>query len=484
MKIHVFITGIGLICAISATAQNDIDALRYSQITFGGTARFSSMAGSMGALGGDISTLTFNPAGIGIFRKSELSITPSIFSQTTSSTYNNTNSTDRKINLNLGNIGLVTTFDLTNNKNNTTGWQSLNFGFGYNRTNNFQNNISIAGNNKTSSLLDTYVAAANGHTNANFDGFSTGLAWKTYLINPNTAPDTLNYNHVLKNYGELQQKSVQTSGSMGETAISFGGNYKNKVYVGATLGIVDVRYNEQSVYQESDEKDSIKNFKSFMYTQNLTTRGTGVNFKFGMIVKATDWLRIGAAVHTPTVIHLSDAYNSSMKSNLDNGITYDAKSPDGSFNYTITTPFRVLGSLGFVVNKNALLNAEYEYVDYTNMQLNSHPNVFSDVNNTIHSKYTSTGNVRVGGEIRFDPLVFRAGYALYGSPFKDGPNSNANRTSYTAGIGFRENNYFIDFAYVFTKYTAYDYLYDPLLVNSVKNDFHNSSFMLTLGVKF
>jgi hypothetical protein len=173
-----------------------------------------------------------------------------------------------------------------------------------------------------------------------------------------------------------------------------------------------------------------------------------------------------------------------MKSDLENGVTYDVKSPDGNFNYTITTPFRALGSLGFVINKNALLNAEYEYVDYSNMQLNSHPNVFSDVNNTIHTKYTSTGNLRAGGEIRFDPLAFRVGYAMYGSPFKNGQNINAYRTSYTAGIGFRENNYFIDFAYVFTKYTAYDYLYDPALVNPVKNDYRNSSFMVTLGVKF
>jgi long-subunit fatty acid transport protein len=377
---------------------------------------------------------------------------------------------------------LVTTFNLGDRNN--TGWKSLNFGFGYNRTNSFQNRISVQGYNKTSSLLDTYVAAANGYTSAEFDGFSTNLAWQTFLINnPDSTRPTL-YDHVIKNYGELQKKSVETSGSMGETDLSFGGNYNNKVFVGATLGIVNAKYNEESVYQEVDEKDTIKGFKSFSLSQSLTTTGTGVNFKFGMIVKATDWMRIGLAVHTPTVLHLSDSYNSTMNSDLERGITYEQKSPDGKFNYTVTTPFRMLGSIGFVVNKNALLNAEYEYVDYTNAQLNSSPNVFTDVNNTIRSKYTSAGNIRMGGEIRMDPLAFRVGYAFYGSPFKNGENVNANRTSYTAGIGFRENDYFIDFAYVFTKYTAYDYLYDPSIVSSVKNDYKNSSFMLTCGVKF
>jgi hypothetical protein len=132
----------------------------------------------------------------------------------------------------------------------------------------------------------------------------------------------------------------------------------------------------------------------------------------------------------------------------------------------------------------ALLNAEYEYIDYTYAQLYSHPNVFADVNSTIRSKYTSTGNLRLGGEFRFDPLAFRVGYALYGSPFRSGENANAKRTSYTAGIGFRDNNYFIDFAYVFTKYSEVNYLYDPQLSTPVKNDYRTSSFMLTLGLRF
>ena len=91
MKKYTLIISMGLLCTFCATAQNDIDAMRYSQLTFGGTARFASMAGSMGALGGDFSTLSFNPAGIAIFKKTELTISPSIFSQTTSSTYNGTN---------------------------------------------------------------------------------------------------------------------------------------------------------------------------------------------------------------------------------------------------------------------------------------------------------------------------------------------------------------------------------------------------------
>lgn len=482
MQKQILITGIVLLSMCSSYAQNDIDAMRYSQITFGGTARFASMAGSMGALGGDISTLSFNPAGIAIFKKTELSISPAVFSQTTSSVYNANTSSDSKLNLNIGSIGLVASINLLSDKN-TSGWENMNFGFAHNRTNNFHNRMDIQANNKTSSLLDVFVANANGNTAAEFDGFSTNLAWQTWLINPDSS-GTLLYNHVIPNYGTKQRKLVETTGSMGETVISFGANYKSKLYLGGTFGIVRVRYNEESTFEEIDENDTIANFKSYTYGQNLSTSGNGVNLKLGAIFRPNDWVRIGAAIHTPTSISLNDKYSSFMKSDLENGIKYDTVSKDGEFNYRVTTPFRAIGSIGFVINKIGLLNAEYEYVDYSTAQLHSTPNVFSDVNTLIRSKYKATGNLRVGGEVRLDPIAFRLGYALYGSPFQSNENKNANRSSYTAGIGYREDHFFIDFAYVLTKYTEYNYLYDTPKATIVENNYKNSSFMLSLGVRF
>ena len=479
-KRHFLILSMGLLCTLQSYSQNDIDAMRYSQLTFGGTARFNSMAGSMGALGGDISTLSFNPAGIGIFRKSELSISPSVFFQGTSSTYRDVNSSDSRVNFNLGNIGLVATFKL---RDTMSGWQSLNFGFGYNRTNNFYNRMNITGNNKFNSLLDTYVADANANPPSSFDQFSTDLAYQTYLINP-LPNDTTKFNHVIKHYGELQNKSIESKGSMGETVLSFGGNYRNMLFVGATVGIVNARYIEDFVYTETDEKDTIKGFKSFKLKQFLDTKGSGINFKLGVVVKATDWMRLGAAVHTPTRISMNDVYSAGMTSDLDGKVrSYD--SPEGNFNYSITTPFRAIGSVGFIINKMALLNAEYEYVNYQNARLGASPNVFGEVNTYIRNNYIATRNLRFGGEVRFDPICFRAGYALYGSPFKSGLNEKANRSSYTGGIGFRKNVFFIDFAFVYNTYTDYSYLYAPAFNDAViKNKYTSNSYVLTLGLRF
>ena len=483
MKKLLLIIGNVLLFSLVANAQNEVDAMRYSQLTFGGTARFSSMGGSMGALGGDISTLSFNPAGIAVFRKTELSITPNIFSQSTSSTYNGNNSGDRKFNLSLGNIGIVGAIHLKDDKNG--GWEFLNFGFGYNQTNNFNNRVDIQGYSKNSSLLDNYVAAANGQTPSSFDLFSTNLAYQTYLINPIGIANQ--YNHVIPNYGEKQHESIDMSGYMGEAVISVGANYKSKVFIGGTIGIVNVRYRSSSTYSESS--DTTQGFRSFALNNELSTTGRGVNFKMGVIVKATDWLNIGGAIHTPTQVKLTDKYSSSMTSNVDtNGVALigaatSFKSPDGSFNYSLTTPWRAIGSIGIIIKKIALINVEYEYVNYSFAQLHSKPNVFSDVNTSIQNNYSSTGNIRIGGEIRLDPFAFRFGYAYYGSPYKSGDNANANRMSYSTGVGYRHNKFFMDLAYVLTMYTDYNYLYDSSNLTSIKNDYKYSSFMLTVGVK-
>src|SRR6218665_3622048 len=345
MQKRILTIGIGMLCSFVSMSQNDVDALRYSQLTFGGTARFASMGGSMGALGGDISSLSFNPAGIAVFRKTELSITPSVYAAKTTSDYNGTSAFDRKLNFNLGNIGIVVTAKLKEEK--SKGWQTLNFGLGYNRTNNFHNRMSIQGYNTQSSMLDVFVANANGNDYYDFDQFSTGLAWQAYLINPADTNGSLTYNHVIPNYGELQKKSVESKGSMGETVFSFGGNYKDKLLLGASIGYVNVRYEEESTYEEIDEADSIQYFKSFAYGQSLESTGKGVNFKLYMIVKPTDWLRLGAAIHTPTAISMHDVYKNTIKSDLEDGYTYDTSSAEGRFDYRITTPFRAIGSIGF-----------------------------------------------------------------------------------------------------------------------------------------
>ncbi|MFZ4413828.1 MAG: hypothetical protein ACOYOV_12160, partial [Bacteroidales bacterium] len=261
------------IASISTTfAQNEIDALRYSQVFYGGTARSTAMGGAFGALGADFSSLSQNPAGIGLYKISEFTITPSFYIGRTASKFTDyPQRDDYKYNINLGNIGFVYTFFKRGNYVQDAGFKSAQFGFGINRLNNFNNRMIMEGFNATSSMMNQYVIKASGKYADNLDNFDTRLAYDAWLINPKTS-DSSHYTSVV-NGGVTQRKIVSTSGSMNEVVMSLGGNYNDKLYLGATVGFPFIRYSEQSTYKEIDSKDSINNFNSFTVSDDLKTTG-------------------------------------------------------------------------------------------------------------------------------------------------------------------------------------------------------------------
>lgn len=478
-KIWMFTIG-GVFLTVLCFAQNEIDALRYSQLNYSGTARFTSMSGAFGALGGDFSTLSTNPAGIGIYRKSEFTFTPSFFIQGTTSNYKGSSLYDYKTNVNSSNAGIVLSYYSPETK---SAWKGAAFGVGYNRLNNFHNRISMSGKNTSNSLLDIYVndiVASGGDTSA-MDPFGTQLA-----LNSNAVwIDSLGYvyHHLQGVYGQEQTKEITTSGAMGETVFTFGGNYNDKLFLGGTLGVPHIRYNEESTYKETGDTNALNNFKYFELNQDVRTRGTGFNFKFGMIYKPADWVRIGGSIHTPSFFNMSDAWSSDMSTNVI-GTTYKSESPSGSFDYSLSTPMRALGSLGFVINKMGLIGIDYEFVDYPSARLRSSDYKFLNENKNIRAKYKAGNNLRIGTEWRIQPISIRVGFAYYESPFKREVDNDGSRIDYTAGIGFRDETFFLDFAYVLSMTSENYYFYDAAMISPFENDFQSSKFLVTLGFKF
>jgi len=476
---------------VSLKAQSDVDALRYSQTGVAGTARFTSMGGAFGALGGDFSSLSWNPAGIGIYRTSEFTFTPSLYIEQTKSDFQGNPSTANKYNFNLGDLGLVYTQKLGND-DNSTGWKNWNFGIGYNRVNNFNTSSSYEGFNTKNSLLDNFLENINsgsGTTADNLDPYYENLAYQTYLINPDTTNSSY-YNSVIPAGGELQRRTSTTTGSLGELVLSFGGNYGNKLYLGATLGLSTLRYTEETTYEEVDKNDSISDFNSFRFNQNVTTHGFGINLKLGMIYRINDWVRVGAAFHTPTFYSMTDDYNSTMSSTFDNGDNYSYDSPLGTYDYNLTTPMRAIGSVAFIINKMGLISADYEFVDYSETRFDASDNSFFDVNNTIQQKYTATGNLKLGTEWKYGNISFRGGYAMYGSPFASAyrvSSADMSRNAYSLGIGIRDQGYFLDLSYVLTQGNEF---YQPYSLNNfqdvpgVTNKVTTNSISFTLGAKF
>jgi hypothetical protein len=476
-------------------AQNIDDALRYSQVFYSGTARFNSMGGAFTALGADLSTLSQNPAGIGVFRSSELSLTPQLnYIKSTTNYDGNTSDYLYKFSLNQG--GFVS--NVLSNKSNQ-GLVTFNFGYSYNMTNNLNQHVMVSGINNSSSIADYWAGISDGYYKNELGDNEpvAAMAKDAWLIDTLSGSDT-QYGTVYSNYGDNPpskygqevRRSTVYDGYLGEHAISFGGNYSNKLYFGATLGINTLRYSSYFEHVESTDAALPSGFKSMDYIDYFEDRGTGFTFKFGLIAKPVEMLRIGVAFHTPTYYKIDEYFYEDLSTKFTDGSDYHAYNDPLRFNYALNTPFRFLTGVGVQVKKFALLSFDYEYVDYNSayfFQTGDGYN-YSDKNNDIRQGLKSTSNFRLGGEFRLDKFYLRSGYGYYGKPFKSSEdNANLDYRTISGGLGFRERNVSIDLSYVNFKSTQLNYLY-PLDSGYEQADYSfttmKNMFSLTMSLKF
>lgn len=492
-RIIVILVGV-LLGSLSMNAQNETDALRYSFTEMGGTARYMSMGGAFGALGADFSTLSTNPAGIGMYRKSEFTITPSVFASNIESDYFNTKGEENKYNFNISNMGLILTMNLSANRfkdddNGMGTWKNINFGFGFNRYNNFHHEMNIEGFNTTSSLLDDYKAKANGNTSSSLHPFDTELAWNTYLLDTLPASST-EYFSAMPSGGVLQRKNLIAEGAMNEMVFSMGANFNNRFYIGGTFGFPFIKYEESYIYKEIDvnniapqNDNTQESLEEFTQSQNLETRGSGFNFKLGMIYRINDMVRLGGAVHTPTFFSMTDQWDTEMTSTMDNGNTYSSESPFGEYDYQLTTPFRAMGNIAIIFGKRGLISADYEFVDYSEATLDADDDGFFEENDAIREYFTTAHNFRVGTEWSLAPMFVRGGFAMYSNPYSSTEINDAEKMMFSGGFGFRDKYYFLDFGYSYTAYGQDYYLY-PMASRAVENKITNHQFLMTFGIRF
>ena len=309
MKRSAFIIAAALLAFTGIKAQNVDDALRYSQVFYNGTARFMSMGGAFTALGGDMSTFSQNPAGIGVFRSSEISLTPQLLHSKTSATFNGI-SDDYLYNFNLGQAGIVGNLI---KGSGTTGLISLNVGYSFNKTNNLNNTVRIQGNSSKSSMADYWADQAYGIYYGDISG-AAGIAYDAWIIDTLTDMNASYYGTVFSNYGDNAtsvygqniRRLITNQGYTGEHAISIGGNYSNKVYFGATLGINTIKYSghyehleKADYFLDSHYQPMQSDPKRDIYTSGGNTMILSASFRalFHRLIKMVTWeITFSAAV--------------------------------------------------------------------------------------------------------------------------------------------------------------------------------------------
>lgn len=493
-----------LIAGISQAQYSQLpEILKFSRTNNYGTARSAAMSGAFGALGGDLSTMSSNPAGVGVFRKSEVSITPVLNVAKTKSG----NRSEQTTSFQLGNFGGVFSFYSPN-----FDWKGFNFGISYTNLNNFNRDFNQYVSHSNSSFLELVLMDAYNYTPEELNDYESyagntiaGLAYQTYLIdtissNPLEYAAFYGYNSNIR-----QRKQIKEDGYQGEYAFSFGTNYKDKLYLGATIGIQDFRYKMHSIYTEAANEENP--LTSYDYDEYLKVEGTGVNFKLGVIYRPIPELRIGAAVHTPTFYNVTETFQNGMASYFNASpdpegfLDFSSFTSETSYSYNLKTPWKALFSLATVLKQKAILSVDYEFAKYSSIRLSDGEdgNDFYDtedsygINDDIKHALKAAHTVRIGAEYRFNSTFsLRAGYNIQTSASSKMKELDYNIQGISAGFGANFGVFYCDAAYVHTsaKNTTrfYNYLdVDPALnisATPVTNKMRGNEARITLGVRF
>ncbi|WP_342647882.1 hypothetical protein [Mucilaginibacter sp. CSA2-8R] len=481
-----------------AFAQYSQDAIRFSGADVGSTSRVKAIGNANIAIGGDLTSIANNPAGLGFFTRSELSITPEFNMNRTNSTYPRfgsaygnssnpaaTSTADQRNALNFNNASVVFYGQLNKGRgeDKTKGWLSVNFGASYARTNDFYQNYSYRAVNPNSSISDYYAylgnqAIDNGYS---LDGYLEGWARDQRLINNSANVNTYVPSNTL---GGTESNVSTSTGGQSAYNFAFGANYSNKLYLGLGLSFTNIRYNTTTDFTEDNYNTVLNSNYTSTYTRDQVTKGNGFNARFGLIYKPVETVRLGASITTPTWYTIDDnsyeglttRYASASNAGGRNSDTYPAR-------YNLRTPFKVAGGLAVFAGKYGFITGDVEYLDYTSTHIDSEDYDVTQDNNDIKRNYQSVVNARLGAEARLTSSFFlRGGYGIYGSPSK---MNATDRTTVSGGLGYRFANYYIDATYTHvsntTTMTPYDIAeYSPAA--DIKN--RNSNVFLTLGLRF
>jgi long-subunit fatty acid transport protein len=519
MKHIILLTILGTTAITQVQAQTPEDALRYGYTTQGATARNIATGGAMGSLGGDMSALFINPAGIALFKTNEVVFTPQFNRINNNAQYRGNDTSNNYSRGAFGNIGVIRSLVNPNQKDKI---RNLTVGFGVNKTADFNNRIRFNALNNESSFSERYLEEliANNVTDPNVAAnnypYGSSLALNSFLIDTlRNGPNVIGY----KSYADFRQGPLRqalthnTRGGMYDIPLAVGINKNDKFYIGGSINFAILSYNSARTFEESDANNTIARFNSFSVTDNLSTNGAGIGLKMGVIYKPVEQVRLGFAVHSPTWYNLNDRYSVEMTtSSTVNGIQrqtstdYNTTGEPDEFRYSYRTPLRLMASASYVFRvkkQRAFITADVEYVPYGSARfgvVNDDEEIpdpaaeqyFEDLNSLVKRQYQGAFNFRVGGEIKFNLLMLRAGFAHYGSPLDKNSvdrktfNVRQGRTLISGGLGIRHKGVFVDLTYLHQlsregifPYRLENGSFSPAAINNTLGN-----VVVTIGFKF
>ncbi len=508
------LVGLVLLNSLPGYAQSYAEsALLFSRVRPGGSARIQGMGGAQVSLGGDYSSAVSNPAGLGMYNRSEFTITPGLNMFSSKSDYQGTTTPASKTTFEIPGVSLV----IHSAKEGPMGFLGGSFAVTYNRLNDFNRAYSYSGTNPNNSIIDFFIQDATGYgpstllPGGNYSNTPTALGYNNFLIEDNTffdpnSKDSLNYGTNLPSFNRVfQREDIKTSGSQNQVSFAYGANFSDKLFIGVGLGVTSLNFQSTKTFTESqfnynDPSDPRgQPLNNIVLTEGLRTNGSGINGSIGIVYRPITQVQLGFSYNTPSLYLLTDNYSATMTTDWNNYDYYGngsrmlnkegAQTDNVVTDYNLTTPSRTNLGATFFFGKSGFITGDVEFVNYPGANYSpSTSDVSFDADNAdIKRLYKSTTNFRVGGEYRLKSFRARLGYSFMPDPYQSTQNGVGDDiTSISGGLGYRVSKFFIDGTVIITNgnttYRPYNInsVYSPLVTN--KNT--TNMVMVTVGFPF
>lgn len=435
------------------------DVLRYNSFNHEGTSRFNSMGGAFGALGGDISAISINPASSSVFLDSEIGITLKYKNQKITNNFNNSNSNSKNDLFSYGGSGAVLVYENRKSK----------FSIAYNLSvlNDFSSSFNLTG--KNSNGIDRYflhyadgipyedlLIYENETTQSvyNYLGDNYGFAdqqaflgYQSYIINQ-SGEDLTNYISNSK-YDNLNQAlQVNRTGDHFKHSVNFGTSFNNYLFTGININFHETLFEETKVFEESGYLND-SNVNRVIFKEDLLAQGNGVSFQIGTIIKIKQ-LRFGLSYTSPTNLKIEEENIQFIETDINEteglaNYRIDPNTVNIYDEYKLTLPSKSLFSLAYIFGKKGLLSFDYEITKFKNSKFddnNGKDSYLNSLNYSIENKLAGySESFRFGGEYRIKNLNLRAGYFSY-----KGPDSSLDNkiNGVSAGLGLNFDYYEFD----------------------------------------
>lgn len=484
-------------------AQDITDALRYSITEVQGTARFRAMSGAFGALGGDMSAVSINPAGSSIFSSSHASVSFASLNKDNDVSYFNgfTNSSDSKFDINQAGAAFV-----FKNENSNSPWNKFALSIAYEKTANFDDDWLASGTNTNNSignyfldyaqglrldeisafpgetLTDAYVAIGRAYGFGHQQAF---LGYESYIIDPNM--DTDDNTLYSSNTGTGSYNQVYNyiaTGYNGKFSFNVSTQYKNKLSLGINVNTHFINYERSTLFDESNTNTDAT-VSQIQFDNGLYTTGSGVSFQLGSILKLNKFLRIGVTYDSPTWYRITEETTQFLGTvRNDNGENITQVVNPNIINifpeYKLKTPGKLTGSAALIFAKQGLLSFDYSRKDYSNTEFRPTTDAFfATQNDLIKANLKTANSYRIGGEYRIKQFSLRGGYRLQDSPYSD-ENIMSDLTGYSFGLGYSFGDFKLDLAFEKSEQTVDNSLYSIGLTDAANIDINNTDVTLSL----